>query len=113
MFDLNDKQLPNDFSESVDAGTPQSYDKDDAASISNRELVSLHFRTEIRKTNVDIVVLLCWFVTGLLDGTIFNGMTVYQHHTFTATRLTPPPAYRTFVSMQTGKLTSQSSPYAF
>lgn len=86
MFDMDDKQLRKDLPESLNASTPPSYEKDDAASISNRELVSQHFRAEIQKTNVDIVVLLCWFVTGLLDGTIFNGMTIYQRHDYTTTK---------------------------
>ncbi len=77
MFDMDDKQLCNELPESLDASTPASYEKDDAASISGREFMSQYFGTEIRKTNVDVVVLLCWFVTGLLDGTIFNGMTIY------------------------------------
>lgn len=81
-------QLSSELSESLDASTPASYEKGDAASIpSSRELVSRYFRTEIRKTNVDVVVLLCWFMTGLLDGTIFNGMTIYQHPDPTSSHL--------------------------
>ena len=86
MFDMDDKQLRNDFSESLDASTPASYEKDDAASISSREIVSQYFGTKIRNSNVDIVVLLCCFVTGLLDGTVFNGMTTHQHGDFTTTK---------------------------
>ncbi|KAI4148963.1 MAG: hypothetical protein L6R39_002636 [Caloplaca ligustica] len=43
-----------------------------------------HFSVKVSNRNTDHVLLLCWFTTGLLDSTIFN-------------------AYRTFVSMQTGK----------
>ncbi|KAL8948924.1 MAG: hypothetical protein Q9222_004928 [Ikaeria aurantiellina] len=51
-----------------------------------------HFQTTIENRNSDHILLLCWFTTGLLDSTIFN-------------------AYRTFVSMQTGKyLSPHNSP---
>lgn len=40
---------------------------------SSRELLQQHFQEEVGDHNVDLIVLLCWFVTGLLDGTIFNG----------------------------------------
>lgn len=46
--------------------------------------LSLYFQSALDNRNVDHVLLLCWFTTGLLDSTIFN-------------------AYRTFVSMQTGR----------
>lgn len=96
MFDMKNKQssrelqLSSELSESLEASTPTSYEKNDAASTtSSRELVSQYFRTEIQKTNVDVVVLLCWFVTGLLDGTIFNGMSNCRHPESTSSHLQP------------------------
>lgn len=80
MFDVKDQQSRNEFPESLETSIPASFAKDDAALPSSKETASQYFCTEIRDTNVGIVVLLCWFVTGSLDGTIFNGMTIDQHH---------------------------------
>lgn len=48
-----------------------------------------HFDSKINYNHSDHILLLCWFTTGILDSTMFN-------------------AYRTFVSMQTGKNLSPS-----
>ena len=33
-----------------------------------------HFRDEVSAEWADVMLLLCWFTTGFLDSTIFNGM---------------------------------------
>ncbi|KAI4168753.1 MAG: hypothetical protein LQ348_007441 [Seirophora lacunosa] len=48
-----------------------------------RGSVTRYFNSNLSSRNTEHILLLCWFITGLIDSTIFN-------------------AYRTFVSMQTG-----------
>ena len=36
--------------------------------------VRRHFRDDVRTEWTDLLLLLCWFTTGFLDSTIFNGM---------------------------------------
>ena len=40
--------------------------------------VRRHFQDDIRTEWTDMLLLFCWFTTGFLDSTIFNGM--LQHH---------------------------------
>ena len=35
-----------------------------------------HFNAEVSASGVDILILLCWFTTGFLDSTIFNGKSI-------------------------------------
>lgn len=56
-------------------------EKGHAASISPPTSISRvrrHFRDDIRTEWTDILLLFCWFTTGFLDSTIFNGMS--RHH---------------------------------
>ena len=59
-----------------------------------------HLNDEVSTRGTDILVLLCWFTTGFLDSTIFNGKTFLP--IVQMLPLTSDLAYRVFVSMQTG-----------
>ena len=107
MYDIDEKQDRNDIAASLDTGSPGSYEKYDAPPTPARQRIRRHFGLEIRDVNVDIVLLLCWFMTGLLDSTIYNGMRALAFSTHNGSCslifVCFVAAYRTFVSMQTGK----------
>ena len=37
-----------------------------------------HFRDDVKTDWTDMLLLLCWFTTGFLDSTVFNGMTSHD-----------------------------------
>ena len=81
MSDYDGKQSPpKDFSASFELASPASYEKGEIAPQSKRERLWQHLCDDVRTKHVDYVVLLCWFVTGLLDGTIFNGTILASSH---------------------------------
>ena len=85
MSDNDVKQPPKDLSGSFEIASPASYEKGNIAPQGKRERLRQHLCDDVRTKHVDYVVLLCWFVTGLLDGTIFNGTVLASSHSESTT----------------------------
>ena len=74
MSDTIRNTASNDFPGSLDTSSPGSFEKGESAPVARKERIRQYLIGEVRTQNVDFIVILCWFTTGLLDGTIFNGM---------------------------------------
>lgn len=79
MSELDKKQASNEFPDCLNTSSSPSFEKGEASSTTQTERVREHLQGEVHNNYVDVVIILCWFVTGLLDGTIFNGM-IYDLH---------------------------------
>ena len=63
-----------------------------------------HFEQHINTASTDILLYFCWFTTGILDSTIFNGTISYSSSMVNADSCSLNIAYRIFLLMQTGNL---------
>ena len=71
-------------------------------SSTRKSRIRRHFHDEVSRDWADVVLLLCWFTTGFLDSTIFNGMLGSSHRWRNTLTKRSMSAYGSFVSMQTG-----------
>ena len=63
------------FSPISSSSSQNDVEKGDVSSIESlqQSAFSRYFKAEIDPKGIDIAIVLCWFTTGFLDSTIFNG----------------------------------------
>lgn len=65
--------------------------------------LSLHFSTNVSTDHADVLLLSCCFISGLVDSTVYDGISLGLLVVVELLTSVLVPAYGTFVSMQTGK----------